>query len=210
MKMPAASVDPTIRGDTLSRPHASARIAHSSELLTFRLQVPAMTNFDHLSSRLTSKRLTISAARSASRVAGLLTFLSQVPDLTLFNLLYPRPAVRSRPPHSTSSHQKSPVIPPIPLNSTCAVPPKRNISSRSVTRSIRSQPATILRSSTFPATVVPGQFLPERTWETILSAAEKGACGLFKSHRGRGGCIAGIASAITRWWLNFAGKGTRC
>src|SRR5688500_209983 len=48
------------------------------------------------------------------------TFPSQVPDLTLFNLFYPHPNA----PHSTSFHQKSPALPPIPLNSIYTVPPK--------------------------------------------------------------------------------------
>src|SRR5687768_12447560 len=53
--------------------------------------------------------------------AGMLTLPVQVPDLTLFNPFYPRPCAS----RSISFHQKSPVIPPIPLNSTYAVPPKR-------------------------------------------------------------------------------------
>ena len=57
-------------------------------------------------------------AKSLTRISRL---PSQVPEITLFNPFYPRtigfapglPAARS-----TSFHQKSPAIPPIPLNST--------------------------------------------------------------------------------------------
>ena len=56
---------------------------------------------------------------------GMLTFLLQVTDLTLFNPFYLRAHARSHRQHSTSFSQKTPVIPPIPLNSTYAVPPKK-------------------------------------------------------------------------------------
>src|SRR5687768_6854941 len=56
------------------------------------------------------------------------TFPPQVPAITLFNPFYPQLRIFTPSEHSTSFHQKSPVIPPIPLNSTYAVPPKLLIS----------------------------------------------------------------------------------
>src|SRR5687768_4620115 len=63
---------------------------------------------------------------SARPATAGLTFLSEVPDLTLFNPFYPRPLARSQFQDSTSFHEKVPVIPHIPLNSTYAVPRKVN------------------------------------------------------------------------------------
>src|SRR5688500_2854421 len=54
----------------------------------------------------------------------MLTFPSQVPDLALFNLFYPRRRSCRQRQHSTSFHPKSPAIPHIPLNSTYDVPLK--------------------------------------------------------------------------------------
>src|SRR5688572_1308083 len=51
-----------------------------------------------------------------------LSFPSQVTDLTLFNPFYPHPRSFQQSQHSASFHQKSPAIPPIPLNSTYTVP----------------------------------------------------------------------------------------
>jgi hypothetical protein len=56
----------------------------------------------------------------------MLSFPLQVPAITLFNPFYPLPLTATRTPlapfRSTSFHQKSPVIPHIPPNSTYAVP----------------------------------------------------------------------------------------
>src|SRR5688572_20188047 len=68
----------------------------------------------------TSARLEFRKARSFH--GPMSTFPSQVPDLTLFNLFYPPRSCLQRQ-HSNSFHQKRPVIPPIPLNFTYAVPP---------------------------------------------------------------------------------------
>ena len=55
------------------------------------------------------------------------TFPTEVPAITLFNRFYPRPLGA----RSTSFHQKTPVIPPIPVNSTYS----RSISVASVSSS---------------------------------------------------------------------------
>src|SRR5688572_3074617 len=55
---------------------------------------------------------------TTSLPVGMSTFPSQVSDLTLFNPFY----LRNIHPRSTSFQRKSAVIPPIPLNSTYAVP----------------------------------------------------------------------------------------
>ena len=102
---------------------------------TFPSQVPAIINSNDLSRASNCRR------GSLEKIRNDFTFSSQVSDLTLFNPFYPRP----KAPRSTSFHQKSPdhnsrseghlwgnklvaglgsQIPPIPLNSTYAVPPK--------------------------------------------------------------------------------------
>src|SRR5688572_6587859 len=68
----------------------------------------------------TSARLEFRKARSFH--GQMSTFPSQISDLTLVNLFYPPRSCLQRQ-HSTSFHQKRPVIPPIPLNFTYAVPP---------------------------------------------------------------------------------------
>ncbi len=70
-----------------------------------------------------AKKILYASNRNASTLSNpskMLTFHSQVPDLTLFNLFYPQTPSQLPLACSTLCHQKSPAIPPIPLNSTYA------------------------------------------------------------------------------------------
>ena len=150
MKPPAAPHDPTISGTIVPRRGSllpiwfllpPVRPAHTESLRrqitslppaaagwTFPSQLTAFTVFTPKKSGATFRTSNFALRSAPFRIStfgdsfGPLsansTFPSQVPDLTLFDLSY----LRTLRPRSNSFHQKTPVIPLIPLNSTYAVP----------------------------------------------------------------------------------------
>src|SRR5687767_10096409 len=133
MKTPAAPTDPTFCARIVSRGGrllpiwflpalvATSLLRQVTSSLplgmsTFPLQVLAFTIFTPKNRHFVRIRCFFPFKRSLPLRMFILP--SQVPDLTLFNPFY----LRTIRPHSTSFRQKTPVIPPIPLNSTYVVP----------------------------------------------------------------------------------------